>query len=141
MRRQDQRVSISFMYRCPNCQFAVEAWDDGNPYIRDDDGVRHFCYHPQREGIIREIVEKSRWAAGKTEAEIEAELPNYLGWMMDALCVDCGETSKIDDEETSKRCEHCGSVNVRDVNKIGGLKCPKCGQGALEKYSDFYSIS
>ena len=33
-------------FTCSHCAFKVEAWDDGNRYLTDSEGKRHFFYHP-----------------------------------------------------------------------------------------------
>lgn len=34
---------------CSHCTRAVEAWSDGNPYYLDEQGNKHYAYHPNHE--------------------------------------------------------------------------------------------
>lgn len=40
------------MSTCDKCGFEVDAWDDGNPYVQDSKGKRHYFYHPTNEWDI-----------------------------------------------------------------------------------------
>jgi len=42
-------MAMSIIYSCDKCGFEVDAWDDGNPYVQDSKGKRHYFYHPTNE--------------------------------------------------------------------------------------------
>ena len=133
-------MSACFEFRCPACGFEIEAWDSGNPYIIDDDGLRHFFYHPAESDVIEPVVARSRWAAGKSALEIEAELPNHVGCMEDVICLECAATAQVDYDECNRRCATCGSETHR-ILELGGKRCPKCKQGRFPDEPTMGAIS
>lgn len=45
-------MAMGVTFVCANCKFAVEAWDDGNPYFLSYKGRPQFFYHPDGEGML-----------------------------------------------------------------------------------------
>ena len=125
---------------CDRCGFSIKAWDDGNPYIVDLEGVYHYFYHPGRETRIFSIVQKII-GHRPTPDEVAYWLNEHGGNRSDMLCLDCAHQFKMDLERENGKCPQCGSENVADLNDLEGRRCPKCKVGKFEIDRDFYAIS
>ncbi len=134
-------MAAGYCFRCSNCDFEVTAWDDGNPYIVDDEGQRHFFYHPHGEAVIEEVLARSAWTIGKSAAEVESELGKHTGNMPDALCRDCGAVSKVDENPELARCGECQGTNLDDAMELEGKPCPKCKKGTFRHDRENFCIS
>ena len=134
-------MSARYLHRCPSCGFEIEVWDDGSPFILDDDGKRNYFCHPCEYVVIDAVVAKSKWAKGKTPAEIEQELPKHIGRVIDAICLDCGTTSHRNEALKPRPCRKCKSRAIHAVMDLGGKRCPKCKQGSFPAEPEFTAIS
>lgn len=134
-------MSARYLHRCPLCGFEIEVWDDGYPFILDDDGKRHFFYHPLEQNVIDAVVAKSKWAKGKTPTEIRQDLPNHMGCLIDAICLDCGATFRRNMSLKPRPCTKCKSRAIQPVMDLGGNRCPKCKQGCFPNEPKFTAIS
>jgi len=128
-------MAMSIIYTCEACDFKVDAWDDGNPYVQDSKGERHYFYHPTNEwDIMGEVLAKmppripSSEESGESE-ESEESAPVYdthTGNAPDHLCLNCGKISLIDPEMDNMICKKCKSDEVTELTSLAGKKCPKC---------------
>ena len=58
-------------FTCSHCAFKIEAWDDGNRYLTDSEGKRHFFYHPGDITEMRIFAEEcERQASGSSRAHV-----------------------------------------------------------------------
>ena len=110
---------------CNKCGFAIEGWDDGNPYIEFPKGKRTYFYHPGDERKIEEI--SSRILGHEpSDQEIGEILEKYAGNAPDHICRDCGKISKIDPNKDAMKCRKCKSEDVEEIYNLGGKRCLKC---------------
>ncbi len=103
---------------CKSCGAEIEAWDDGNPYYRDEAGRKKYAYHPDYEGLARCI--------GNDEPH---------------LCLACGEQFMMDSEAPTDRCPGCGSTDIADTFRLEGRRCPSCKKGEFVVDPSFHCIS
>ena len=112
---------------CTNCQFSLEAWEDGNPYGIDADKLLieglsrqeakvHF-YHPQPPPV--------------GAFEFGVDVPH--------LCLACAAEFCVDSEEPTSTCPSCQSPKICDLCELESKTCPKCGRGVF--VSDGFMIS
>jgi DNA-directed RNA polymerase subunit RPC12/RpoP len=105
-------------YVCGNCQKAVEAWSDGNPYYLDEQGRKQYAYHPDHERLNRCIGNDS---------------PH--------LCLECGKKFMVDSRAPIDACPKCKSGDIADTYRLDGRRCPWCQTGVFAADSDFMCIS
>jgi hypothetical protein len=126
-------MAAGIRFICSQCRFTVEAWDEGNPYFLSDKGKPQFFYHPARERKLEEYIQQSagRYLTGK---EREDFIASRTGNMSDLLCLDCGNTFRLDLEKRKRICprRNCKSKNVVDPSMMGGKICPRCKMGTFE---------
>lgn len=115
-------------FTCNHCAFKVEAWDDGNRYLTDSEGKRHFFYHP---GDIREMrgFAEEQTQGNMTEEDYLAFFKEHCGNEGAYLCMHCGRQTRRDPKRDPMRCTGCGKRKLRDTCKLEGCACPKCGKG------------
>ncbi|QDU82608.1 hypothetical protein Pla110_43690 [Polystyrenella longa] len=101
---------------CDHCGFKIEAWDEGDPYIRGFDGKKEYVYHP----------DPRRYEA--------------TGLDVPHLCMDCGCKYKVD-EGKPKTCRRCKSSRRKKCFELEGETCPKCKQGKFIQDPKRYMIS
>ena len=127
-------------FTCDKCGFSIDAWDDGNPYIKDPEGVYHYFHHPGREfqafRIVQNIVGHE-----PTQDEVYYWIREHGGNRSDMICLECGHQFKMDLEREDGKCPECGSDHVVDLNDLEGRRCPKCKAGKFEIDPNFYAIS
>ena len=103
---------------CSHCEFSVEAWSDGNPYYRDEQGRKRYAYHPDHENVARCI--------GNDEPH---------------LCMACGSMLKVDSQKRMTACRKCKAGSLVDVRNLEGEECPKCSIGKFVIDRERFSIS
>ena len=122
-------MAMSIIYTCEACDFKVDAWDDGNPYVQDSKGKRHYFYHPENEIDImgKLLTEKTLPTSNSEECEeSEPVFDTHTGNAPDHLCLKCGKISLIDPEMDKMICKKCKSDEVTELTSLAGRKCPKC---------------
>ena len=125
-------MAMSIIYTCDKCGFEVDAWDDGNPYVQDSKGKRHYYYHPTNHmDIMGEVLEPKTLTTSNSEESEESEesepvYDTHTGNAPDHLCLKCGKISKIDPEVDKTICKKCKSDEVTELTSLAGKKCPKC---------------
>ena len=87
------------------------------------------------------VIHTSEWARGKTPEEIEALLPKHTGCLVDAICLDCGATSRREWDSKHLRCRKCKGTQVRHILDLGGKVCPKCKKRKFPKKPELGAIS
>jgi hypothetical protein len=105
-------MASGYIFACTHCAFTFEAWDDGNPYILDGDGVKQHVYHPD---LRRDLA-------------VGNDVPH--------LCLDCGTLTDIDSEKPRTTCRRCRSTRIIDCCNADASPCPKCKQGTLQRSDD-----
>lgn len=118
-------------YSCSHCGFKVEAWDDGNPYLTDTEGKRHFFYHPGGDLEAREFYQQQAGCAAVQEDEYRAFWQERGGNESNLICLHCGRQTRRDPERDSLRCTGCRQQALLVVNELEGRACPKCGKGVF----------
>ena len=122
-------MAMSIIYTCDKCGYEVDAWDDGNPYVQDSKGKRHYFYHPENEIDImgKLLTEKTLPTSNSEECEeSEPVFDTHTGNAPDHLCLKCGKISLIDPEMDKMICKKCKSDEVTELTSLAGVKCPKC---------------
>lgn len=123
-------MAAAYLFKCTKCSLSLEAWDEGNPYITDHKGTRHYFYHPAGEDIVEEVLRLDPGAPA-TKEEREAYLASRMGNEWDWLCLECGSLSQIDKDTHNLACSSCSSTKLKEVMEIEGVMCPKCYKGTL----------
>jgi len=118
-------MAICLSFTCNQCGFTIGAWSDGNPYIEDPQGKRHYFYHPSEDATISKIA-LNILGHPPTEAEKEDLLLKHGGNAPEYICRDCEETSKIDPKIDALICPHCSSKRIVDSYSLGNTQCLKC---------------
>jgi DNA-directed RNA polymerase subunit RPC12/RpoP len=109
---------MGIRYVCGACTRTLEAWDEGNPYYLDDDGGKHYAYHPDHE-LLQRCVGNDR--------------PH--------LCLDCGNELTIDSRSPVTSCARCLGTRVIDVFELDGRSCPYCKKGCFVADPNWHPIS
>ena len=122
-------MSAEYRYRCPSCGFQIEFWDDGRQFILDDDGNRHYFYHPGEREVIDAVVAKSKWAQGLSQEQIWDEIDTHIGRQIETICLQCGATARRTEGSRPRPCRKCKSRDVPPFENLIGKHCPKCQQG------------
>lgn len=152
-------MAACFTFTCSHCGFVVDAWDDGNKYVQDVRGVRHYFYHPDHNELVTFLVELffrgiepevagGQRASAKVKEDIAAvrrliircaldpllSIPDakwYDGWVKNDV------TSLLDQgvrfvvgNESDYLCMNCGEECRRDPWR-DPVVCDKCGQRKL----------
>lgn len=116
---------------CSHCGYALEAWSDGNPFFLSDAGEPQFFYHPN-ESQLEEYIQQSegRYLTGEARQDF---MVKRVGNMNDLLCLDCGNTFRLDADRQPTVCpqERCKSKNGVDVWLLSGKTCPRCKTGTF----------
>lgn len=116
---------------CSHCLFFVDSWDDGNPYLTDSEGTRHFFYHPGAHTETRAFAEE-QMQRPMTEEEFTAFCKQHSGNEGDYLCMECGRQTRRDPRHDSMRCTGCNKQKLRGTHRLKGRPCPKCRQGIFQ---------
>ena len=111
-------MAMCIRFVCPGCGFAVESWEDGNPFYIGGSGQKVYAYHPDRDELAKCIAN---------------DVPH--------LCLDCGVESTVDSRQSSKTCPLCGSHNTICTDDLEVVNCPKCKEGHFGIDKDFRCIS
>lgn len=128
-------MAAFYTYLCSQCRFKIIACDDGNPYILDDNGTKHFCCHPGEMDTIMEVVQASSVGRTLSGEALESFIQSRRGNLGEFLCLDCGRRFKAETERAPRPpvCTRCGSTNVCSSVEIDGRTCPKCRQGIFRE--------
>ena len=110
-------MAVGIMYRCDHCNYAIEAWSDGNPYYIDKKGLKQYAYHP------------------------DAKRGRCIGNDVPHICLSCGDEFNVDTREPISECPKCCSSNIADCFKLDRLHCPKCKNGLFRLDNNFQCIS
>ncbi len=105
------------LFVCGNCEHAIQAWDEGNPYWIDEAGAKQYAYHPDPERM------------------------NCTGNDSPHLCLGCGHEFKSDSEAPSTACPSCGAENIVDTWNLEGHPCPFCKKGSFHVDPRYRCIS
>jgi DNA-directed RNA polymerase subunit RPC12/RpoP len=119
-------------FTCSNCGFKVESWGDGNPYIQDPQGKRHFFYHPCEEEQWRKIVGDIVGHAPSQE-EIDEHLQKHSGNEGVFICRKCLETTRLDEDKDTMVCGRCGAKRLLNQGRVAGKVCFSCKKGKFSK--------
>lgn len=90
-------------FTCSHCSFKVEAWDDGNRYLTDSEGKRHFFYHPGDITEMRAFAEEQTQRP-LTERDYSAFLREHVGNESAHPRMNCGRQTRRDPKRDSMRC-------------------------------------
>lgn len=104
-------------FECNQCSQAFIAWDEGDPYYRDERGLKRYAYHPDRE----------------RDRCTDIEIP--------VLCLNCGKQAKIDSAKPISCCPRCKSTELVDQWHLDGKPCPFCKRGTFAVDPDFFLVS
>jgi DNA-directed RNA polymerase subunit RPC12/RpoP len=115
---EDVTMAQGVTYVCSDCGTSIEAWDEGNPYYRDEKGRKKYAYHPDSE-----------------------HLALCIGNDADFLCLGCGKKFKVDSEAPIDRCPKCKSTEIVDRYELEGKQCPYCMKGKFGADPNGFVIS
>ena len=102
-------MAEGFTYACGKCGHRVSTWSDGNPYYLDENGAKHYAYHPDHDRLALCIGNDS---------------PH--------LCLACGAEFKVDSRAPIQACPDCGSGEIVDTYHLKGRRCSSCREGVFE---------
>ena len=114
-------MAMQLRYRCKECGFTAEGWDEGNPYIEFSNGKREYFYHPggELELMRRLMLEGSDESLGEERSRGNAP---------DHLCLDCKEVTMLDPDRDKMQCPKCKGTNLAEPYNLKGHPCPDCGE-------------
>lgn len=110
-------MAMCVIYSCRNCDYQVEAWDEGNPYI-EINGERTYFYHPEPFPDPPNSDEFK--SSGSSEKPIVGNAPDHV-------CMDCGEILMLDSGRDTMTCARCRSSKLVEAFEMANQQCPKCG--------------
>lgn len=110
-------MAMAHRYECNRCKKGVDAWDEGNPYYRNEEGKKVYAYHPSPERNLCTGIES------------------------DIICLSCGHLLRSDSAKPRKRCTKCKSESLSDRWALKGKPCPYCKEGKFKRDKDFFAIS
>ena len=91
-------MAACYRLSCNRCDYAVEIWDEGNPYAQDWRGRRWFIYHPHLfEGVVHEYERHEGRFVSQEEKE---QLLRHCGNASEHVCLTCGRITWIDPRST-----------------------------------------
>jgi DNA-directed RNA polymerase subunit RPC12/RpoP len=111
-------MALRMRFVCKKCSYAIEAWDDGNPYYIDETGAKQYAHHPDHERLSR-----------------------CVGNDRPHICLSCGEEVNVDSRAQISACPKCGSYDLVDSFKLDGQRCPHCKVGMFAVDPSFFVIS
>ena len=110
-------MAEQFRFECDKCGYAIEAWDDGNPYYFDANGRKRYAYHPD---------DKRAQCVGNDEERV---------------CLGCGKQFKSDSEAPVEACPKCQSSQHVDACGLDAQPCPYCKEGTFRRDPNSSAIS
>lgn len=110
-------MAACLRYVCDGCATAVEAWDDGNPYVLERTGQKRYVYHP------------------------DPEREHCTGNDTPHLCGSCGHEFNSDSNGPSERCPACASTTIVETYHLAYTLCPFCKQGHFRPDTGWYAVS
>ena len=111
---------MSLIFTCDRCDFSLEAWDDGNPYVIKGNGKREYFYHPSP---IPEPPKHGTLEYFETDGE---NVQYQYGNAPEHICLKCAKQFKCDPEHDPMICPTCKHSEIVDLFEMGGRPCPKC---------------
>lgn len=90
---------------CNHCENSITTWDDGNPWIFNDKGIKEYVYHPNPMAMCQ------------------------IGNDVEHLCLSCGEEQMIDSRHLTSICPLCSNDALVGAWHLAGKTCPKCRTG------------
>jgi hypothetical protein len=122
-------MAACYRLACNQCDYSVEVWDEGNPYVRDWRGRRWFVYHPEPfEAVAHHYAHHE----GRFVSEEEKErLLQHSGNASEHVCTECGRVTWIDPRVDALQCWWCDGAVVEGFALVGQT-CPRCKQGTIE---------
>ncbi len=119
-------MALCLRFTCDQCGFHVDSWDDGNPYVEDQRGKRHYFYHPSREQRLRELA-RGILGHEPTDQDLRELCKRSGGNAADHICTACGTIQGIDPERDQLCCCKCKEPSVIPTWELAGAECLKCG--------------
>ncbi len=101
-------MAQGFRFACSGCDRTIEAWDDGNPYYLDEDGKKHYAYHPRHDLLER-----------------------CIGNDTPHLCLSCGHQFQVDSQSPIAACPKCSAEEIVNTLKLTDRACPYCKTGVF----------
>ena len=137
-------MAQGWVFECSECQYALEAWSDGNPYYYDTGGKLVVqIIHPDPDTLE---VPRQR--------KIYVYHPSHPKWPIVGndvrhICLDCGRKfyvdivglEEVDDRHVPPPCIRCDGPNVVALWDLQGRTCPKCRRGQFGCDPDSIMIS
>jgi len=145
-------MAYSKIFTCNHCDFSLSAWDEGNPYMTDNEGKRHFFYHPEdaqgkrrfmaRQTMDPRLINDIEEMVAKRDADAESSDPMQLGsdhlifLMAESMSNSISETEYLDfcrsrgGNEAEYLCMHCAHQARRDPRR-DSMNCPSCEKPEL----------
>lgn len=111
-------MAMGARFVCTHCTRAVEAWSDGNPYYLDEQGNKHYAYHPDHENLAR-----------------------CIGNDTPHLCLSCGSEAMVDSRDPKEDCPSCGAADLVPTWHLERRLCPYCEVGKFSRDTDFNPVS
>jgi hypothetical protein len=122
-------MAACYKLACNRCDYAVEIWDEGNPYAQDWRGRRWFIYHPHLfEGVVHEYERHEGRFVSQEEKE---QLLRHCGNASEHVCLTCGRITWIDPRVEPLRCWWCDGAAIQGLALVGQT-CPQCKAGVIE---------
>jgi hypothetical protein len=124
-------------YSCKACEFSIEVWSDGDPYITDPFGKRHYFHHPGEDAVITSVGRMYPGAEDLDYMKLWALVHKRIGARHEYICQDCGRVWKADSAERPPYCRFpkCASKKTFWTHEFFEKThlCPKCKVGFIEQ--------
>lgn len=118
-------------FTCSSCGLKIEAWSDGNRYLMDSLGKRHYFYHPGDYWQTREFYQEQTGRSYVDEEDYRAFWKERGGNEHDLICLHCGLETRRDPIRDSMNCTDCGHSGLLDICRLESQTCPKCKKGTF----------
>ena len=123
-------MALLSRYWCSNCDVSLP---DGGPfglYVLCENGERRHIGPEPDAVMVQEATGLDYWSAYHR---------GLVGQTHSCICMACARQLTLDLERDVKRCEACGSLEVRTVHGAVGATCPSCKTGTIE--SEAYAVT
>jgi len=124
-------MSLCTTFTCTHCQFDIDSWDDGSPYLLCDDGRRHYFGHPIEHFEWKRCFEMETGQPPTSNDELMAFVSARVGHEAHYLCLHCARQAQRDPKRDSLLCTGCKKPTLKALTELEGIPCPKCKKGVF----------
>lgn len=124
-------MALRTTFTCTHCQFDIDSWDEGSPYLLCDDGFRFYFCHPCEHSDWRRCFERETGKQPASDEELMSFVSARACHEAHYLCLHCARQTKRDPKRDSLLCTGCKKSALKDLCELEGIPCPKCKTGTF----------